>query len=172
MKTKNDIKRFSVGITMIWAAIAMADSNSNNGPVSASDQQVQAIDLVSKHGQQQVDLFTGSFGYSIPISCAPARNGSEPHLALVYSSSEQNGWCGMGWKLDIGYIERNVRDGFPIVYSNPTPPALPLPQQQYDDTKGFILNLFGKVYKLFPSGVVNGSIVEYRAEVDTDFLRC
>ena len=123
---------------------------------------------MGKRGQQKVDLFTGSFGYSIPIACAPARNGSEPNLALAYSSSGENGWCGMGWNLDIGYIERNTRDGFPIAYSTATPPA---PLNQYDDSKGFMLNLFGKGYKLF-SVATNGTLVEYRAEVDTEFLRC
>jgi len=143
-------------------------SGSSGGPVSGSDQQVQAADLLGKRGQQKVDLFTGSFGYSIPIACAPARNGSEPNLALAYSSAEQNGWCGMGWNLEIGSIERFTRDGFPIAYSTATPPV---PLTAYDDTKGFMLNLSGKGYKLF-SVATNGSVVEYRAEVDTDYLRC
>ena len=137
-------------------------------PPGASDEQVQAKDLVGKRGKLQVDDFTGSFGYSIPIPCAPARNGSEPALALAYSSKGENGWCGMGWKLDIGYIERNTQNGIPIPYSTP---RRQLPLTQYDDSKGFILNLFGKELKLLPAAT-NGALVEYRAEVDTDFLRC
>src|SRR5208282_868250 len=168
MKLMKNAQRFSIGVIVIWTVMALAGSDSNNGPVSASDQQVQAIDLVGKQEQKKVDLFTGSFGYSIPIACAPARNGSEPSLALAYSSGGELGWCGMGWDLNIGYIERNVRDGFPILYSTTTPPA---PLNQYDDSKGFILNLSGKESKLF-AVATNGAIVEYRAEVDTDFLRC
>ena len=169
MKFMNQAKRFSVGILSIALLIllARANSNSNTGPVSASDQQIQAIDLAGKQ-QQKVDLFTGSFGYSVPIACAPARNGSEPNLVLAYSSAGDLGWCGMGWDLNLGYIERNTRDGFPIQYSTATP-ATPL--NQYDDNRGFILNLSGKEGKLF-SVATNGSVVEYRAEVDTDFLRC
>lgn len=168
-----NVKRFSVVFIILWTALESCLAQNGNsglsgGPVSASDQQVQATDLIGKRGQQKVDLFTGSFGYSIPIACAPARNGSEPSLALAYSSSGENGWCGMGWNLDIGDIERNTRDGFPIKYSTANPPA---PLNQYDDTKGFMLNLFGKAYKLF-SVATNGTLVEYRAEVDTDFLRC
>ncbi len=173
MKLMKNLKRFAVALTALWAATGIGQAQTGSvlqygSQVSASDQQVQAIDLVGKQAQKKVDLFTGAFGYSIPIACAPARNGSEPNLALAYSSSGDLGWCGMGWDLNIGSIERNVRDGFPTKYSSATPPA---PLNQYDDTKGFMLNLFGKGCKLF-SVATNSSVVEYRAEVDTDFLRC
>jgi RHS repeat-associated protein len=164
MNLKN--KWVALAITSIGTLVAMAASQ-NSGPVSASDQQAQATDLVGKQAQQKVDLFTGSFGYTVPINCPPARNGSEPSLVLAYSSAGDNGWCGMGWNLAIGSIDRNVRDGFPMLYSTGNP-ATPL--NAYDDTKGFILDLFGKSYKLF-SVATNGT-VEYRAETDTDFLRC
>ncbi|MGA2279118.1 MAG: RHS repeat-associated core domain-containing protein [Verrucomicrobiota bacterium] len=167
------IKRFSVAFIILWTTLEncpaqIGNTGTSGGPNSAADQQVQAADLLGKRGQQKVDLFTGSFGYSIPIACAPARNGSEPNLALGYSSAEENGWCGMGWKLEIGSIERNTRDGIPIAYSTGATPA---PLTQYDNSKGFMLNLLGKGYKLF-SVATNGALVEYRAEVDTEFLRC
>ena len=168
MKFMNKVKWFVVGVCLIAGGIPLARANSNSGPVSASDQQVQDIDLAGKKSQQKVDLFTGSFGYSVPVACAPARNGSEPNLALAYSSASDLGWCGMGWDLNIGYIERNTRDGFPILYSTGTTPS---PLNQYDDGKGFVLNLSGKESKLF-AVATNSSIIEYRAEVDTDFLRC
>ena len=168
MKFMNPGKRFAVGTLSVGMLILLAHANSNNGPVSASDQQAQAIDLIGKQEQQKVDLFTGSFGYSVPIACPPARNGSEPNLALSYSSGGDNGWCGVGWDLNLGYIERNTRDGFPIQYSSGTP-ANPL--NQYDDSKGFLLNLSGRDAKLF-AVATNGALIEYRAEVDTAFLRC
>ena len=179
MKWMNHVKRFLTVLLLLGAAsgIGLAQSTGqtynsgsgvSGGPVSGSDQQIQASDLVGKQGQKKVDLFTGSFSYSIPIPCAPARNGSEPNLARAYSSAEGNGWCGMGWNLEIGSIERFTRDGFPIAYSTTTPPA---PLTQYDDTKGFMLNLFGKGCKLF-AVATNAPVVEYRAEVDTDYLRC
>ena len=162
----NHLKRFSVGIiVLLTAGRCLAQTTAAAPPSSASDQQIQAKDLTGKRGEQQVDLFTGSFGYSIPIQCAPARNGSEPALALRYSSGGDNGWCGMGWKLDIGHIERNTKDGFPIKYSTANPPA---PTTAYDNSKDFLLNLFGKELKLLPTGTTN----EFDAEVDTDFLHC
>ncbi|HEX5221851.1 MAG TPA: SpvB/TcaC N-terminal domain-containing protein [Verrucomicrobiae bacterium] len=140
-----------------------AQAPGNNGAPS-SQVQSEAGTLISQRAEHTTDLFTGSFGYSVPIVGAPARNGSEPGLALVYSSSGDNGWCGQGWTLDIGYIERNTKDGFPILYDASSPP---LPLKQYDPAKGFLLNLFGKQMKL-----LTNSANEYRAEVDTDFLRC
>jgi len=166
MKSIN-VKRFSVGIMVLWTASCLAQTQSGFpiAPPSANDQQIQAKDLEGKRGKLQVDDFTGSFGYSIPIQCAPARNDSQPALALTYSSKNENGWCGVGWKLDVGYIERNTQNGIPIPYS------AHFPLKQYDDSKGFILNLYGKQLKLLPAAT-NGSLIEYRAEVDTDFLRC
>jgi len=175
MKFPKNVKRLCILFVALWIALPRShaqtypdNSGVSGGPVSGSDEQTEAIDLAGKKSQHEVDLFTGSFGYSIPIACAPARNGSQPNLVLAYSSSGDLDWCGMGWTLDIGSIDRNVRDGFPIAYSTASPPT---PLAKYDDTKGFMLNLFGKGYKLF-SVATNGTIVEYGAEVDTDFLRC
>ena len=173
MEFMKNVKWLPVTLLVLLTATESCLAQSGNaaasgGPISGSDQQVQAADLLGKRGQQKVDLFTGSFGYAIPINCAPARNGSEPNLALAYASAGDNSWCGMGWNLEIGSIERNTREGIPIAYSTATTPA---PLTQYDDTKGFMLNLAGKGYKLF-SVATNGAVVEYRAETDTEFLRC
>lgn len=169
----SNVKRFLAVVITLGAATGMGwaqtgSAGASGGPISGSDQQVQAIDLVGKQAQKNVDLFTGSFGYSVPINCAPARNSSEPNLTLEYSSAGENDWCGMGWQLEVGFIDRNVRDGFPIAYSTATPPV---PLTQYDDTKGFMLTLSGKGYKLF-AVATNGAVVQYGAETDTDFLRC
>ncbi len=163
------MKRVSIGILVLWTVSCLAQTQTGFpiAPPGAADGQVQAKDLEGKRGKLQVDDFTGSFGYAIPIQCAPARNGSEPALALSYSSKGENGWCGVGWKLDIGYIERNTQNGIPIPYSATTH----YPLKQYDDSKGFILNLFGKQLKLLPTAT-NGSYLEFDAEVNTDFLRC
>jgi len=167
MKLMNQL--FCAGMVLLSVMNGTAQPvDANGGSPGAWDQQLQARDLTGKRGQEQVDLFTGNFDYDIPINCAPARNGSQPQLGLSYSSGGENDWCGMGWKLEIGYIERNTKDGFPIQF---TSAAIPAPATAYDDTKGFLLDLAGKEYKLY-SVATNGSVVEYRAETDTDFLRC
>src|SRR6185312_9813527 len=52
----------------------------------------------------QADLFSGRFTYTVPIAVAPGRQGAQPKLALGYNSSGGNGWCGVGWGLEVGYI--------------------------------------------------------------------
>lgn len=176
----NNLKQLVAALFVLWIAVdsclaqaVYVGANSSNPLVpspSASDEQNQEKTLAGQRGQKQVDLFTGTFEYSIPIACPPARNGSEPKLALTYSSKGGNGWCGMGWSMDVGYIVRNTKDyGFPMQYSTASPQV---PVYKYQDTNGFILNLFGKQTKLLPTGSSSGNYVEYDPEVDTEFVRC
>lgn len=65
----------------------------------------------------QTDLFTGRFGYQVPLELAPGRHGSTPSLGLHYSSSTENDWCGVGWDLELGHIQRETRRGVPVVWS-------------------------------------------------------
>jgi hypothetical protein len=59
------------------------------------------------------DMFTGSFGHSIPIAVSPGRKGMQPSLALNYRSSNPNSWLGIGFSLNPGYIVRSTRLGPP-----------------------------------------------------------
>src|SRR3989338_7955388 len=61
----------------------------------------------------QPDLFTGRAASSIPIAVPPGRKGIQPALALAYASSSRNGWVGMGWSLELGYIEHSTKAGVP-----------------------------------------------------------
>ena len=61
----------------------------------------------------QLDLFTGRATTAIPIAVPPGRKGMQPGLALGYSSSGRNSWVGVGWGLDLGYIERSTKTGPP-----------------------------------------------------------
>ena len=61
----------------------------------------------------QPDLFTGRATTAIPLAVPPGRRGLQPALALSYSSTGRNSWVGVGWSLDLGYIERSTKDGAP-----------------------------------------------------------
>lgn len=61
----------------------------------------------------QPDLFTGRASTGIPIAVPPGRKGVQPSFGLSYSSSSRNGWLGVGWSLDLGFIERSTRKGVP-----------------------------------------------------------
>jgi len=110
-------------------------------------------------GTVHVDPFTGSATTSIPILVPPGRNGIQPNLQLTYSSASGNGWVGMGWKLDLGAIERSTRFG--LIYN---PSAV-------DNGKVFAMRLNGvssDIVKLDPN---SPSDPEYRAKVEGGFFR-
>ena len=107
------------------------------------------------------DKFTGRFNYQVPIEVPPGRQGSEPAIGLQYNSANQNGWCGVGWDLDMGYIQRETRYGIPISSSS------------YSDTYGnsagfnsFIFSVAGQSGRL-----IKASDGTYRPEVNTAFLK-
>jgi RHS repeat-associated protein len=148
-------------LTFVASAQTGETPGYNSGPAS-SQRDADAKVLTAQRLKHEVDLFTGSFTFALPIDLAPARNGSEPKLVLAYSSSGDNGWCGVGWALDIGYIERYTKDGVPIRWDTATPASA---IREYDDTKGFLFQLNGKTGKLASIG---GN--SYRAEIEEDFL--
>lgn len=107
------------------------------------------------------DIYTGRFNYQVPIEVPPARQGSEPDIALQYNSSVANGWCGVGWDLDMGYIQRETRYGVPVSSGS------------YSDTFGnsagfnsFIYSVAGQSGRLIKA--TDGS---YRPEINTAFLK-
>jgi RHS repeat-associated protein len=108
----------------------------------------------------QTDPFTGRFGYTVPLDLAPARHGSTPNLELTYNSANPNSWCGVGWDLDLGYIERETKYGVPVQWSGGHSVLA------YDDTKGFLFSFKNKMSDLvqIPGGA-------YRAQVQNDFLQ-
>ncbi|MBI5388209.1 MAG: glycohydrolase toxin TNT-related protein [Verrucomicrobia bacterium] len=108
----------------------------------------------------QTDLFTGRFGYTVPIQVAPGRNGGEPQIALRYSSAGENTWCGQGWDLDLGYIQREIKKGVPVRWTNG------YPVKEYDESKGFVFSLGGQ-----SAALVKTAGNEYRAEIDSAFFR-
>ena len=114
----------------------------------------------------QADLFTGRFTYKIPIKVAPGRQGAEPKLGLGYNSSSGNGWCGIGWTLETGYIQRDLRKGVPIQW----PAGSSDPSAKYDDSKGFIASIGGAGSTLVRVGSTNLNPIVYRQQVDTAFL--
>jgi len=100
------------------------------------------------------DLLTGRFNYRVPVEVPPGRQGSEPSIALQYNSSVANGWCGVGWDLDMGYIQRETRYGVPVS------------SQTYSDAAGFIYSFAGQSGRLIKAS--NGL---YYPEVNTAFLK-
>ncbi|MFH0757955.1 MAG: SpvB/TcaC N-terminal domain-containing protein, partial [Bacteroidota bacterium] len=97
-------------------------------------------------GSSDTLLFTGSFTHAIPLVVPPGTHGLQPNLALSYNSSSGNGWCGVGWDLSLGIIQRSTKNGIP----------------KYDNTDTFIFSS----QELTPIG--NN---EYRVKIDSGFIK-
>ncbi len=67
----------------------------------------------------QASPVSGAFVYSLPIITPPGRNGVEPQLQLSYNSQNKDGsnLFGLGWSINIPYIERMNKDGADKLYS-------------------------------------------------------
>lgn len=104
-------------------------------------------------GTAMPDLSTGGLSTSVPIAVPPSRKGMAPSLALAYRSSNGNGWVGVGWELEVGSIERNIRRG--VVYGG--------------EDEEFVLRLNGSTQELVHIGDENSN--EYQLKIEGGFLR-
>lgn len=117
------------------------------------------LPMGSAGGTVHVDPFTGTATTSIPLQIFPGRNGLQPNLQLTYSSGAGNGWVGMGWKLELGAIERNTRFG--VIYN----------ETAADNGKVYAVRLSGVSAELVKLNPGNPTDPEYRAKIESGFFR-
>jgi RHS repeat-associated protein len=84
------------------ASAAVLSGSENEDNIDISSLNFESMD-VSQAGN------TGAAFASIPIIVPPGRKGIEPKISLQYNSIFQNGWVGIGWKLDMGAIQRSKK---------------------------------------------------------------
>ncbi|MGW0883771.1 RHS repeat-associated core domain-containing protein [Streptomyces sp. NPDC002671] len=75
---------------------------------------------LSPTGKWDVSTGSGAFTYNLPITLPKAPFGATPDLSLSYNSQSVDGrtsatnnqasWAGMGWDLNVGYIERKYKN--------------------------------------------------------------
>ncbi len=75
--------------------------------------------LSSFQGKQEVDLFSGSLSYALPIVLPAGRRGLTPSIGLTYSSLNQSftSPAGYGWSLPTNAIFRTSKTGVNTLYS-------------------------------------------------------
>lgn len=96
---------------------------------SSSDEGDYRASSLNPSGSWDVSVGSGAFTYNVPFQIPNAPAGSTPKLALSYNSQSVDGrtsatnnqasWAGMGWDLEVGFIERRYKncsqDGLPTI---------------------------------------------------------
>ncbi|MFH2144266.1 MAG: hypothetical protein ABIJ97_17700 [Bacteroidota bacterium] len=102
------MKRARVLLALVAFILSSGNYAQNTGPSApeaSSFEPVDATDMVS--------LITGDFSYVLPVIYVPGPGGGYP-LALSYHAGieldEEASWCGLGWNINPGAINRVVCD--------------------------------------------------------------
>lgn len=145
-------------LVLILLACALSHVASTSNPSLAKEID-DDVPMGAAGGTVRVDPFTGTASTSIPIQIFPGRNGVQPNLQLTYASGNGNGWVGMGWKLELGAIERNTRFG--VIYN----------ETASDNGKVYAVRLSGVSADLVKLNPGNPTDPEYRAKIESGFFR-
>jgi RHS repeat-associated protein len=114
-------------------------------------------------GYGKVDEHSGSYAYSIEVNVPPPRNGGpKPCISMVYNSMRSGAasLMGMGWRLELGRIERHSLRGNRVDFKNN--------QGDEDPNDHFILKLNGKTYTM---ASVYGQPNQFRIKIEESFAR-
>ncbi|MEU8032000.1 RHS repeat-associated core domain-containing protein [Streptomyces sp. NPDC049099] len=106
------------GMSMMSAATTSTVTTLTTG--SSSDAGDYRASTLSPTGKWDVSTGSGDFTYNLPVTLPKAPFGATPDLALTYDSQSVDGrtsatnnqasWAGMGWDLNVGYIERKYKN--------------------------------------------------------------
>ncbi|MET9592877.1 RHS repeat-associated core domain-containing protein [Streptomyces sp. NPDC006516] len=135
---------------------------------SSSDQGDYRASTLSPTGKWDVSLGSGAFTYSVPIEVPEPPVGEAPELSLDYNSQDIDGrtsasnnqasWTGMGWDLNVGYIERRYKnctqDGHPgfgdLCWDSPN-------SEKDPNGSVYVINLNGTTSELIQDNTGTGS---------------
>ncbi|WP_432030814.1 RHS repeat-associated core domain-containing protein [Streptomyces sp. 1222.5] len=118
-----------VSTQLMWEAGTAGASVYALTTSSSSDAGDYRASTLSPTGSWEVATGSGAFTYNLPIQLPKPPMGAAPSLAMSYNSQSVDGrtsasnnqasWSGMGWDLNLGYIERRYRncteDGLPTI---------------------------------------------------------
>jgi hypothetical protein len=101
------LRTYSISSILFIAVIILNYPLSSNAAPPSEDSEKHIVLSVPES-----DVQMGAASSSIPVLVPPGRNSIQPNLALSYSSSnKKNGLLGVGWDINLGYIQRNTRYG-------------------------------------------------------------
>lgn len=146
MKTPIHIIIFLLHGSIMLSFIPLCLSTSHAASIDKSGVAPTVISLPTGPGSMEglglsfePQLNTGTATYSVKIIVPEGINGHEPQLALVYNSGYGNSPFGLGWSLDISYIQRMTDKGIPLYNYQDTfiyqgEELVPLPDPVYGKT--------------------------------------
>ena len=138
---KQSFSIFIIGLTILFLKILTHPSYAEETSAPLTPSLTESF---------RTDLMTGAAVVNVPITVPPGRKNIQPNISLSYSSNSSNGICGVGWRLELGSIQRNTKKGVP----------------NYDNTDSFMANISGANIELVDIG--SG---EYRAKQEGAFLK-
>ncbi len=151
------------GLAVLLAAPVMASAqNLDYGAVPALSRPQGDQSAANQKLDYHTDLFTGRFGYQVRIAAPPGRGGWDPGVALEYNSANKNGWCGVGWDLDLGYIQRDTRHGVLLQYVFDGRTLV----ITYSNAMGFVFSAAGQSGRL-----IQAATNDYRPQINKGFLK-
>ncbi len=133
------------------------------GASNAAGMDVREASSLGQGGYGEVDEHSGCYAYSIKADVPPPRNGGpKPGISIVYNSmrSGASSLIGMGWRLELGRIERLSLRGDRVDFKNN--------QGDEDPNDHFILKLDGKTYSM---AAVHGEPHQFRIKIEKSFAR-
>ncbi|MFE9442732.1 RHS repeat-associated core domain-containing protein [Streptomyces sp. NPDC006602] len=135
---------------------------------SSSDKGDYRASTLSPTGKWDVSMGSGAFTYQVPIEVPEPPVGEAPDIALTYNSQSVDGrtsasnnqasWVGMGWDMNLGYIERRYKnctqDGHPtfgdLCWDSPNSDADP-------NGAVYVINISGMTTELIQDGTGTGT---------------
>ncbi len=112
----------SIQITLVLIAICFLLTNAAFGIDEYDPEimlQVPHKNILNNESLPGTAGNTGALSFSIPIKVPPGQGGLQPELSLTYNSnSRQKNWLGVGWSLDMGFIQRSSKKPIKFNYED------------------------------------------------------
>ena len=166
MKLIFDIK-IIISVLLILFTHAFANTNKSgvNPNVISLPSGPGSIEGLGESFEPQLN--SGTSTYKIPLIIPPGRNGFAPDIVLVYNSGNGNSKFGLGWKIDLPYIQRQTDKGQPFYTLWPDADGI-------DNNKNDIIDEYDEFDTIIYSNgeeLVPTKKNFWRCENESDFIR-
>jgi len=112
-------KKLTLMFFMVLASVLFSNNTirAKNKP-NIQPKQTESENAGKGGASGSVNEYTGTFSSAYPIEVPQANGSVMPKVAIRYNSMNGNSNCGVGWSLDVPYIERQGENGGVPTFSN------------------------------------------------------